>query len=232
MNNNINKDNIIPCKSYINLENNKFIIYEENRKKPGIYRWNNLITEISHVGSTINLSKRLSNYFSQRFLKKEVLRSRSIINNSLLEYGYNNFSLDILEYCEDNILLERELYYLDLLKPEYNICKIAGSRLGTKHSLETLLKYKNRTLSPEALINLKLAKKGIAPSSPLIKISHLLTTGHITTVVNKEDNSIKVYSSVRAAARDIGINHVTVLNYINSKKWLKGIYFISRNTIK
>jgi hypothetical protein len=90
--------------------------------------------------------------------------------------------------------------------------------LGTKHSLETLLKYKNRTLSPEALINLKLAKKGIAPSSPLIKISHLLTTGHITTVVNKEDNSIKVYSSVRAAARDIGINHVTVLNYINSKK--------------
>jgi group I intron endonuclease len=76
-----------------------------------------------------------------------------------LKYGYSNFSLDILEYCEPSVLIKREQYYLDTLKPEYNILKKAGSSFGYKHSLETLLKFKERRLSPEALANLKSAKK-------------------------------------------------------------------------
>jgi group I intron endonuclease len=35
------------------------------------------------------------------------------------------------------LILEREQYYLDSLKPQYNILKVAGSPLGTKHSEET-----------------------------------------------------------------------------------------------
>ena len=182
-------------------------------------------------GSAISLNKRLTSYFSRRFLKKEVLRNNSIISNSLLKYDYIKFSLDILEYCESHELLTREQYYLDLLNPKYNILPVAGSRLGAKHSPETLLKFKTRKLSPEALINLKLAKSGITPAfSPLRKINHLLATGHITTVVNIKNNSVKVYESVRSTARGLGTNHVTILNYINSNKLLKGIYLITRKT--
>ena len=54
------------------------------------------------------------------------------IFNVLLKYGYKSFTLDILEYCELNIFIKQ--YYLDLLKPEYNILKIAGSSLGRKLS--------------------------------------------------------------------------------------------------
>jgi group I intron endonuclease len=61
----------------------------------------------------------------------------SIIYSALLKHGYSNFSLDILEYCEVDILIEREQYYLDILKPEYNILKAANSRIGSKHSLNT-----------------------------------------------------------------------------------------------
>jgi group I intron endonuclease len=208
----------MPVVSYINAEKEKFIIYEENRNKSGIYRWNNLITGDSYVGSAVNLTNRLTSYFSFRFLNREIQRNESIISNSLLKYGYNNFSLDILEYCEPSLLMKREQYYLDRLKPEYNILKIAGSRLGYKHSPETLLKFKERRLIPEALINLKLAKKGEAPTSPLRIINHLLTTGHITTVVNKKDISVKVYNSIRAVSRDIGINSGTIANYINTNK--------------
>jgi hypothetical protein len=39
---------------------------------------------------------------------------------------------EILEYCEPSKVLEREQYYIDLLKPEYNILKTAG--LGNTHS--------------------------------------------------------------------------------------------------
>ena len=145
-----------------------------------------------------------------------------------MKYGYSKFSLDIFEYCEPGVLIKREQYYIDTLKPEYNILKIAGSRLGCKHSLETLLKFKERRLSYEALINLKLAKIGKAPTSPLRRINHLLATDHITTVVNKENNTVKVYPSIRAVSRHIGINHVTILNYINTNKWLRDTYLITR----
>ena len=64
----------------------------------------------------------------------------SIIYSAILKHGYANFSLDILEYCEIDILIEREQYYLDSLKPEYNILKIANSRLGSKHSEATKIK--------------------------------------------------------------------------------------------
>jgi group I intron endonuclease len=170
------------------------------------------------VGSAINLTNRLRNYFSFRLLRSKILKGKSRINNSLLKYGYNNFSLDILEYCEPSMLIKREQYYIDVLKPKYNILKKAGSSLGYKHSLETILKFKERRLSPEALINLKLAKKGKASSSPLRRINHLLATGHITTVVNKKDNSVKVYNSIRAASRDIGIHHATIINYVNTNR--------------
>ena len=226
-NNNIN---IIPVVSYFNADKNKFIVYKENKNKSGIYRWNNLITSKSYIGSSISLGNRFSSYYSLAYLKRKVGKGSSIIYNSLLKHGYNNFSLDILEYCEPSILIKREQYYLDILKPEYNILKIAGSSFGYKHSPETLLKFKERRLSPEALINLKLAKKGKAPTSPLRRINHLLATGHITTVVNKKDNSIKVYNSIRAVSRDIGINPGTIANYINTNKWLRDTYLITGKT--
>ena len=56
------------------------------------------------------------------------------INKALLKHGYAKFSLEILEYCNSEDLLKREQYYLDTLKPEYNIVKKAGSTLGYKHS--------------------------------------------------------------------------------------------------
>lgn len=59
--------------------------------------------------------------------------STSLIYNSLIKHGSSNFSLDILEYCEIDVLIEREQYYLDLLKPEYNILKTARNNLGNKH---------------------------------------------------------------------------------------------------
>ncbi|SRR5260221_12917448 len=49
---------------------------------------------------------------------------------------------EILEYCEKvkAVILSKEQFYLDLLKPEYNILKVAGSSLGYKHTVETILK--------------------------------------------------------------------------------------------
>ena len=55
----------------------------------------------------------------------------------MIKYGYSNFSLEILEYCDIYVLLKREQDYLDSLKPIYNTEKIAGSTLGAPKSKET-----------------------------------------------------------------------------------------------
>jgi acetoacetate decarboxylase len=47
-----------------------------------------------------------------------------------------------LEYCDLENLINREQYYLDLLQPEYNVLKVAGSSLGFKHREESLAKVR------------------------------------------------------------------------------------------
>jgi len=62
------------------------------------------------------------------------------IHRALLKYGYSNFSLEILEYCDFSELLKREKYYIDLLLPEYNIPQEPSApMLGRMHSEETCL---------------------------------------------------------------------------------------------
>lgn len=79
----------------------------------------NQINGKRYVGSSLDLSQRFKNYLNISYLlyKKENMN----IKKALVAYGFVNFKLDILEYCEPSVLLEREQYYLDTLKPEYNI---------------------------------------------------------------------------------------------------------------
>jgi group I intron endonuclease len=132
-----------PIVFYLDLVLSKKVIFKDNRDKSGVYRWNNLITGASYVGSAINLSRRLRDYFSSKFINKEILKNNSIIYKALLKYGYSNFSLDIIEYCDKISVIEREQYYIDLLKPEYNLCLKAGSSLGRVTKETTRLKLRN-----------------------------------------------------------------------------------------
>ena len=131
---------IIPIIVYTNADTQKLQILKENKGKSGIYRWINNINGKSYTGSSVDLSRRLKNYFNISYLENEIKNSNSMIYKALLKNGYSNFILEILEYCDVANLIKREQHYIDLLKPEYNILKIAGSPLGRKHSEETIAK--------------------------------------------------------------------------------------------
>lgn len=129
-----------PVLSYENADVLKKAIVDDNKGKSGIYKWINLRSGNSYIGGSINLGKRLKSYYSYSHITDS--RRNMVIHKALLKYGYSNFKLEILEYCNKDEVLSREQYYLDLLKPEYNSLKIAGSPLGFKHSEETKAKYK------------------------------------------------------------------------------------------
>lgn len=184
-----------------------------------------------------------------------MLRSKSKIHYSLLKYGYSNFSLEILEYCEPSFLLKREEYYMDILNPEYNICKIAGSskvRIAsetTKKVISLVLKGKKLSFeirnkligglghkhSLESIIKLKnpevLAKIKIARANqgPLWKINLLLTTAHKTTVINIKENTTKTFVSIREAAKSLNVSNTTLRDYIRTGKLLKNTFLIKSN---
>jgi group I intron endonuclease len=80
----------------------------------------------------------------------------SLIYKALIKYGYSKFSFEILEFCDIKNVLVREQYYIDLLKPEYNILLKAGSPLGYKHTDEAKEKMKGtKIFSLEHLTKIK-----------------------------------------------------------------------------
>jgi hypothetical protein len=50
-------------------------------------------------------------------------------------------------------------------------------------------------------------------------------------VVNKQNNDIKQYFSIRTAAKDMHVGPPFISDHINTNKLLKGIYLITRKVI-
>lgn len=157
---------------YLNMEADKLAILDENRNKAGVYLITNKINKKHYVGKSSNLSKRLSNYFSDGFL---LLNKDSKIYNILRKLGYQNFSLTILEYCEDlSLLSSREQFFIDIFKPLYNTRrtvtksdtqKVSSKTTKPKLSDEELLtifkeKYPNHLIPKKVLDLINLAETG------------------------------------------------------------------------
>jgi hypothetical protein len=201
--NNINIISIVPIRSYSNLNVKKRQIYIDNKGKTGIYRWTNIISGKSYVGSSVNLSSRFENYFNINYLKREIKNNNSKIYRALLKYEFSNFRLDILEYCDISTVIEREQWYLYNLNPKYNILKYAGSSYGFKwgkHSEVTKLKLSSNWQA------------------------------HPVKVINNKTGEIKLFTSIRQAAKFIGISYSYITGCLRKNKFYIGRgYYITRN---
>lgn len=131
------KDYLDPVKDRIDKK-----ILHDNNKKSGIYMFTNNINNKKYIGSSIDLNKRINRYFQEHYLNINNRYKNFIIIKALKKYSISNFTISILEYTSNSRLelIKREQYWIDNLKPEYNILKKAWSSLGYKHTLEAKLK--------------------------------------------------------------------------------------------
>lgn len=132
----------------IHLIENQLLIRNENRHKSGIYLIYNKINNKYYIGSAS------SNRINVRFRNHCIHGTGSmLVNRSIKKYGLNNFYFFILEYFpgfvkKENLnknhlaLLDKETFYIEKLKPQYNILTYATSSLGFKHSELTKKKMK------------------------------------------------------------------------------------------
>jgi hypothetical protein len=107
-----------------------------------IYKIFNKITSDFYIGSTNNYIKRFSEH--KRQLRKNI-HHNSILQNSYNKYGLDCFIYEIIEYVDNKEdLLKKEQYYLDILKPTYNLAiSSSAPMLGKKHSPEAMIKILN-----------------------------------------------------------------------------------------
>lgn len=84
----------------------------------GIYIITNKINGKSYIGLSVDIKRRFSEHKSPcRFQKKETPIARAI-----KKYGLTNFSFDIIELVEcKSKLCEIEVFWINKMKPEYNL---------------------------------------------------------------------------------------------------------------
>ena len=119
----------------------------------GVYKITNKINGKFYIGSAINCFKRWCKKYNEH------------LESAFKKYGKENFIFEIIENVEDTSkLIEREQYYMDLLKPEYNKRSIASSNLGIKASDETRYKLslarRKRITKPETCEKISASLKG------------------------------------------------------------------------
>ena len=91
-----------------------------------------------YIGKAVNLNKRLNRHKNSG----KDLKSRSFLGNAIKKYGWDTFTVEILEIVEnfdklkDNqALLDREAYYIEFFDTTdrskgYNLCKFSNDSTG------------------------------------------------------------------------------------------------------
>jgi group I intron endonuclease len=173
-------------------------------------------------------SRRLRHYFSKGYLEGQLKLGKSKINSSLLKYGLENFSLEILEYCEPEQCLEREDDYIKLYQPEYNILQKAGSCLGCKRSEETRKKISNAQKGENNSMFNRTGEK-----NPMFGQARQEGSGkpsQAIEVTNVQTNTKTSYNSFSEAAKALNIQQSTISMFLknNKKKPYKNSYIFTK----
>lgn len=207
--------------------------------KSCIYKINSVLyPDKLYIGSAVNFSKRKSIHL--HWLKKGK-HSNKKLQNHFNKYGINDLSFQVVEVVTDKSnLLNREQFFIDTLKPKFNILKVAGSWLGHKHTSESVKKISCSLLGNkkrlgknhseitkekirESKLNIKQTKEHIDKRSKKL-LGNTWNRGKVRTPEVKkklkgntnagksiiDTKTGQVYNSVTEAAKSIGIKRTTL----------------------
>ena len=158
-------------------------------KNFGIYRIFNKITGDFYVGSTtVSFSARWSAHRSS--FKRN--KGCPILQNAWKKYGEVNFEFEILEILtHKELVIPREQFYLDFLKPKYNCCPIAGNQTGRKYTPEQRLNAS--IIHKNEKDNSGRFKKGFTPSTKGKRENRLCACGRPLLQYTNPQGHFKAY---------------------------------------
>ena len=67
------------------------------------------------------------------------------LNQTAIKYGVDNLNMELLEKCSNEMLIQREQFWMDKLSPEYNSCRTAtGPNTENRAKASTHMKRLNQ----------------------------------------------------------------------------------------
>lgn len=133
----------------------------------GVYQIKNKTNGHIYIGSAINIKNRFQNH--KKVLRKNTHHS-NYLQNAWNKYGENSFDFQTLILCDKQNCILFEQMFIDGYRPEYNICKVAGSTFGFRFTDESKAKISAKAygntrklghkLSDETKKKLSIAKLG------------------------------------------------------------------------
>lgn len=97
----------------------------------GIYKISSIIKPVKfYIGSSINVYYRKHRHICD--IKKDQHANKKM-QNHFNKYGIRDLKFEILCTCPNEYLIKLEQWFMDTMKPTFNIRMIAESNLGCKH---------------------------------------------------------------------------------------------------
>ena len=165
---------------------------KKDLKRCGIYMIINLINGNKYIGSSKDIQQRLQSH-------RAVLRHNHHYNEHLQrawnKYSEDNFEYSILEFCSETQRIEREQFYINVLKPEYNISLDVVE-------LPPYTEESNKKHSETRKLKMASGEIAITHNTPIY-------------VYNKEGVFVGKWASVRRASKDLHIGRNTIWRVLN-----------------
>lgn len=159
-----------------------------------IYKITNIVTQQCYIGSAINFQKRKIKHLHH--LRKGNHHSL-YLQNAWNKYGESNFLFEVITKCPKEYLIKLEQWFIDTLKPVYNMTNIAGKNINT-----------GRKLSDEHRDRISKARKGSTiPKAQRIKMAEVKKKRVLQ--YDKVGNFIKEWPSMKEPEQTLGLYSIS-----------------------
>jgi group I intron endonuclease len=178
-----------------------------------IYKLTNIVNNKIYIGcTTTSLNKRFNLH-----IRRSKNNKNNKLYNSIRKYGIDNFTIEQIEECENDILFEREIYYINLFDTYNNGL---NSTLGG----EGCLGYHHTEETKELLSNITKENRK--------NISYVLLYGEKSTIEkDKRSESLQIYwNNLTTEEYNIRIKNMNVTKH--NKEDIKNIKKLFSNGYK
>ena len=181
----------------------------------GIYQIRNITNDNLYIGSASSLLGFDRRWYMHQYQLERDSHHSAYLQHAWNKYGADVFVFEILLYCDSKDCLIYEQIALDCYKPQYNICKVAGSRLGvstsnkTKKKLRTIrLGYKMSDKSKQK-VSLARRRRGL----------DYYNNKFTASTVNQIEELLKNNISQKQIAQQFQMSQSTVSDINTGKHW-------------